>query len=149
MKYVRLSVFFAAIFFATVSNAQQPKAQTTPQANQQVVPTQPAVQPQTPVTQPVVEPAPIENKKVVLLMVNEMAPDQIIVFDTEGKWFDTAREISININVGTGMITGTVLSWKGTLKPKNPKVTTVVVKEIKSVSEEDFANKLDSLNNPE
>jgi len=90
---------------------------------------------------------PTIQDKPILILINEESPDQIIVFDSTGKWLDTIKSIAINIDVGTGSIMATTTLWKGILKPKNPKIQKYRVKELKSVTTEMFNDKLVELNN--
>lgn len=90
---------------------------------------------------------PVEElEKPILIMINEISPDQMIVFDTTGKWLDTAKSINMNVDIGSGSIIATITSWKGVLKPKNPKVNKYKVKELKSVAEDVFNEKLEEIN---
>lgn len=89
---------------------------------------------------------PIDLTKPILIMVNESAPDQVMVFDTTGKWLDNVKIVNINLDVGTGMIVASLTSWKGVMRPKTPKVLKTKVKELKSVTAEIFNDKLEEQN---
>lgn len=82
----------------------------------------------------------------VLILINESSPDQMIIFDSNGTWLENVRNGSVEFEIGTGKITATLTSWKGIIKPKTPKVTKHKVKELKSISADDFSTKLEELN---
>lgn len=126
----------------TVAAANAAAAPATPNP---ATPTQAA--PTTPAPTPAPAAAPAEElEKPILIMINELSPDQMIVFDTTGKWLDTVKSISMNVDVGSGSIIATITSWKGVLKPKTPKINKYKVKELKSVTEDVFNEKLEEIN---
>lgn len=136
---------------AKVTTTTTPATATTPATTSSTVETiaapVPPPAPQQPAPQPVPPAEPVlDPTKSILIMINESAPDQVAVFDSTGKWLDTVKIMSMNIDVGTGAIVATLTSWKGVMKPKTPKLTKFKVKEVKSVTAEIFADKLEELN---
>lgn len=115
------------------------KAETAPTVKVETPPEVPAAKPQN-------QPDVALDTKLALVLVNEMSPDQVIVFDTTGKWLDTVKSMTVVMDVGTGSIVGTFTSWKGVMKPKTPKIIKMKIKEIKSVSADIFNEKLEEVN---
>jgi hypothetical protein len=86
------------------------------------------------------------NPATILLLLNESQPNQVIVYDSKGEWLSSIREIKLTIDLlGTG-IQAECTSWKGVLRPSSPKKYTTQVKEIKSITSDDFASRLADLN---
>ena len=86
------------------------------------------------------------EEKPILILINESSPDQMIIFDSNGVWLDSIKSGTLELEIGTGKITATLLSWKGVIKPKNPKTSKYKVKELKSVTSVEFENQLEQLN---
>lgn len=124
------------------------KAETAPTVKVETPPEVPAATPPAPAPAPKPQNQPdvALDTKLALVLVNEMSPDQVIVFDTTGKWLDTVKSMTVVMDVGTGSIVGTFTSWKGVMKPKTPKIIKMKIKEIKSVSADIFNEKLEEVN---
>lgn len=87
------------------------------------------------------------NPTAILMLVNESTPNQVIVYDESGEWLSSIREIKLTIDLlGTG-IQAQCVSWKGVLRPSSPKEFKTKVREIKSITAEDFEARLSKLNN--
>lgn len=82
----------------------------------------------------------------VLLLINEEQPSQIIIYDNKGNWLYSVKEITVTVDFVTNKISANCVSWKGTIKPLNPKIFTAEVKELKSVKSTVFQEKLNELN---
>ena len=86
------------------------------------------------------------NPTTILLLVNESAPHQVIVYDNAGNWLTEVRSIKLTVDLLGSGIQAECTMWKGVLKPASPKKMNVPVKEIKSITAEKFAERLAELN---
>jgi len=86
------------------------------------------------------------NQQKVLIMTNEKNPSQMLVYKTNGEWWSSVRELDLKFNVEKGNIIGSVLIWKGPIRPNTPVKLNVDVVEMKSATEKQFFSKLSELN---
>lgn len=139
-------------FGATALLAQPPRNQQTPPQPQATQPTSlPSIVDDLPAeTEEPSTPAPARPRTqptTILLLVNESSPQRVIVYDQDGNWLQDVRELKINLAVGGSSITAECVMWKGALRPVSPKTLSAPVREIKSVVDEAFNEKLEALNN--
>lgn len=90
-------------------------------------------------------PAPPVANDSVFIIVCDAQPSQVLVLDSNGKWLSSVRTIEMTLVIGdtSPKVKGTM--WSGPIKPKTPIVKTWTLAQLKSVTEEEFTEMVDSL----
>jgi len=80
----------------------------------------------------------------VFIVVCDANPSQILILDEDGKWIDTIRSIELSFVMGQRPNVKCTM-WSGPFKPTVPDVKVWNLAQLKSVSEDEFQQMVDSL----
>lgn len=81
----------------------------------------------------------------VFVIVCDAKPSQWLVLDSTGKWIPSVRAVDVTLTIGDNAPKATCTMWSGPIRPKNPIVKNWTLAQLKSVTEEEFSEMLDSL----
>ena len=90
------------------------------------------------------QPPAVVQSNNALMIVCDAEPSKFILLDSEGKWLSSVREAKLNYTLQAPPTIECTM-YEGAFKPKNPKMKTWSITEIKSVSSEDFYGYIDAL----
>jgi hypothetical protein len=95
--------------------------------------------------EPAAPDTPAVSEDSVFVIVCDAKPSQWLVLDSTGKWVSGVRSVEVTLTIGSATPTVKGTLWSGPIKPKNPQVKTWKLVQLKSVTEAEFQEMLDSL----